>query len=110
MGDHYRQQMGSFGADCQPGYNESVIFGIKTGICVPNAETVAQGIITGGTGTYASGAAQSPTVIQAGQNALASGIGHKIVSFYKDKPLIAFGATAAVVAFFVYGVMSWGKK
>lgn len=107
MGDHYRQQMG---ADCAPGYYETELFGIKTGVCVPTAETLAKQAAAGAISSVASGAASSPGVIAAAESAGAAALGQRIINFYKEKPVIAFGATAAVLALVVYGTMSFLKK
>ena len=84
-------------ANCQPGYYEAEIFGIKTGQCLPSSGTLlnaAQGAVVS---TTATGIANSQATQTAVANAAAASLGVKILNFYKQKPVIAYGATALVV-------------
>lgn len=103
---HYSDFAG-MGADCPAGYYEAEVFGVKTGQCVPSLSTIVSGAQGGVLQTVAAGTAQSPATAQAAQNAAANAIGTKIINFYKTKPLIAWGTTAAVAAFVVYGGLSF---
>lgn len=106
----YQQQdsmSGGMGAACQDGYYEAEVFGIKTGQCIPNLKTLAQGAATGATGAVTTGVANSSATKAAITNAAGNALGTKIINFYKDKPAIAYGVTAAVVLLVVYGGMSF---
>ncbi len=101
--------MRGMGADCQPGYYEGAVFGIKTGVCLPTSETLAQQAAGGLVGAVTSGAASSPGVITAAQTAAGNSLGNKIVGFYREKPAIAIGLTLGVVALVIYGGMSFAR-
>lgn len=98
---------GGMGADCPQGYYEAKIFGISTGQCVPNLSTLADAATQGAAGAVGSGVAQSPATQQAATAAAGSALGSKIISFYKDKPLVAYGLTGVVALLVIYGGMSF---
>ena len=101
------QMNGSMGSDCPPGYYRLKVFGVDTGQCLPSSSTAiaaAQGGVLSSVGT---GVASSPATATAVQGAAANAIGTKIVNFYKNQPVLAYGATAVIALFFVYGGMSF---
>ena len=107
MGMYHYGMNGTMGADCKPGYYELKVAGIPTGQCLPTSSTAlsaAQGGVVSAVGT---GVASSAATQAALQSAAAQTLGEKIISFYKTKPAIAWGGTAAVVALVIYGGLSF---
>lgn len=96
----HKSQMGS---ECQPGYYKDPILGL----CLPTSGTLlnqAQGSLLS---TVATGAASTPAVQEAGIQAAASSFGQKVFDFYRQKPVMAWGITAAAALFVVYGGMTF---
>ena len=104
-----RNGMRGMGADCQPGYYEGEVLGIKTGVCLPDSATLAQQAAGGLVGAVTTGASQSPGVIVAAQTSAGNALGNKILAFYREKPAVAIGLTLGVVALVVYGGMSFAR-
>lgn len=99
--------MGAMGAECPEGFYRLKVFGVDTGQCLPTLSTAVEGAQGGVMSTVGTGVASSPATSAAAQNIAASTLGTKIISFYKEKPMIAWGATALIGLFVVYGGMSF---
>lgn len=104
---HGLGRMGTMGADCPAGYYRLKVFGVDTGQCLPQLDTAVNAAQGGVLSSVATGAVSSSANQAAAQNAAANAIGTKIVTFYKSKPALAWGLTAAVGLFVVYGGMSF---
>ena len=102
----YSDFAGGMGA-CPEGYYDLKIFGVSTGQCAPSLSTVTSGAQSGALSTVATGVAKSPATSAAIQSATAQTLGNKIVGFYKNQPVMAWGLTAGVIALVVYGGMSF---
>ena len=86
-----KRSMGGMG-DCSPGYY------MQSGFCVPNTGILLNSVQGALAQAAGQGAAQSPTVQQAGQQAAVSSGANAIVSWVQANPMIA-GAGALGVAF-----------
>jgi hypothetical protein len=102
----YSDFAGGMGA-CPEGYYELEIFGVKSGQCVPNLRTITEGAQSGVMQSVGTGVAQSPATQTAATTAAGNALGQKIFNFYKEKPMVAWGLTAGVALFVVYGGMSF---
>lgn len=99
--------MRGMGATCPEGYYEAKLFGFNTGQCVPDLGTLVEGAQGGIMQTVGTGVANSPGTQAAATSAAASALGTKIVTFYKNNPIMAIGLTVAVGGLLVYGTMSF---
>ena len=94
---------GEMGITCQPGYYELKVVGIATGQCLPNLATATAGATKGVSTVVGTGVASSPATQAALTSAASETLGRKIINFYTEKPVMAWGATAAVVALVAFG-------
>ncbi|NJM09366.1 MAG: hypothetical protein HC883_00240 [Bdellovibrionaceae bacterium] len=105
---HHKKEIAMSGlGSCPEGYYRLKVFGVDTGQCLPNLSTAAEGAQTGVMSSVGTGVASSPATAQAAQNVAANALGTNIITFYKTKPVVAWGLTAVGVLFFVYGGMSF---
>lgn len=82
-----------------------------SGIFVPDIGELSAGATKGVAATTGQSLAKSAGVQQAGREAAGTAIGQKLVNFYTQSPLVAWGTTAAVAALLVYGGMEFlGKR
>jgi hypothetical protein len=104
----YSCMNGTMGAaKCPEGFYELKVGGIATGQCLPTSATLAKGAQAGAVGVVGTGTAVSPSTQAAVQSLAAQTLGDRIIKFYREKPAIAWGSTAAVVALVVRGGMSF---
>jgi hypothetical protein len=100
-------RMGTMGTTCPPGYYDLQVLGVNTGQCLPTLNTAATAAETAVSAATGAGIAQSAATQSALQNAAASAFGTKVLNFYKAQPVLAWGLTAGVAAFVVYGGLSF---
>ena len=94
---------GEMGISCQPGYYELKVGGIPTGQCLPNLATAASGATKGLSTAVGTGVASSPATQAALTSVASEKLGQKIINFYTEKPMIAWGATISVIALVAFG-------
>lgn len=102
-----RALSGPMGAECPEGFYRLKVFGIDTGQCLPTGSTAVDAAKSGALSSVGTGVASSPATQAAATSAAGSALGQKIISFYKNKPVLAWGGTAAVAALVIYGGMSF---
>lgn len=98
---------GEMGITCQPGYYELKVAGFPTGQCLPTGSTAVASATKGVSSAVGTGVASSPTTQAAITSAASEKLGQKIINFYTEKPMIAWGSTLAVVALIAYGGLTF---
>lgn len=90
--------------DCKPGYFQ-VIPGADWS-CAPNSDTLIKQELA----KVGAQAAQTEAVKEASIAAAGEALGTKIVRFYRQNPVIAWGLTAGVVGLMYVGAKSFMKR